>query len=129
MPSGSILTGKEGREATRHVNSLRAAVEKRAKEKGLTLFEALQEILSEGLFSASNRDRDARILNLLREKNGSKGWARGCLARLVADKSTELLSRDSGLSGALTFKKATEIVLKENPHLLMDYRRDVEVLK
>jgi hypothetical protein len=128
MPSGTIAVSQDGLEAMRHSKKLRDAVEKRAKEKGISLAEALREIQSEGTFSASNADRDRRIETLRAESNAGKGWARGHLARLVEDKKKELMGRDRDLSELAAFHKATEMVLREERHLLSNYRRDVETL-
>jgi hypothetical protein len=123
-----MLIGAEGRKAQRYTRDLRAEVEKRMREKGITLQEALEEIQAEGKFSAENADRDRCLAALQRDKTSSKGWGRDCLARRVAEKQQELEMRDCTLSGVDAFKQATEFVLKQNRHLLADYRRDVEAI-
>lgn len=127
MPSGSILT-KGDEEARQQADKLRATVEARAKEKGISLAKALLEIQSEGHFSAMNADRDRRLLNIQTQATGSKGWGRDRLARLVGEKQRELLSRDRELTELAAFRKATDLVLREDPALLSDYRRDVETI-
>ncbi len=94
-----------------------------------TLAEALLEIQAEGQFSAANRQRGAAILRLQQEARTSKGMARASLARFVEAKKRKLRSRNPDLTELAAFNPATDIVLKEHPGLLSDYRKDAEVLK
>jgi uncharacterized protein with von Willebrand factor type A (vWA) domain len=123
-----VITRKGDAEAMRHSKKLRDVVKKRAEEKDISLEEALLEIQSEGQFSASDADRGARLADLQRESNSGKGWARDALARRVNEKKRELMSRNRELTELAAFRKATEIVLREDRHLLSDYRNDVEKL-
>jgi hypothetical protein len=125
MSNGYVLPREEAAAAKYHSDRLRAAVEQRSKEKGISLAQALLEIGSQGKFSAENRARDTAIAKQRREADGCRGWARGKLARAVEDKKRELLGRDSGLSELAAFRKAIEIVLRNDPILLFDYRNDV----
>ena len=54
------------------------------------------------------------------------GISRQKLARLVEEKSQQLMRQDGTLSAKDAFLKATDLVLRDNPTLLSAYRADVE---
>jgi hypothetical protein len=129
MAGRSIGSRSEGAEARKYIRALRTAAEERAKERGISLVQALRQLGSEGMFSASSAARDRTVANLQAERNGCKGWARSRLARLVEEKRKELMTRNPDLSEVEAFRRATDLALREDSHLLSDYRKDVEVLR
>ena len=97
------------------------------KEKQIPLGEALEEVLKESQFMGFSAEQKAAIENLQREEAGVKG-CRDIFARKVAAKA-ELLSRqEPDLSPIAAFNKATALVIREDPNVLLDYRADSETI-
>lgn len=115
--------------ARRHAADFRAAVEKRAKEKDITLADALREIQAEGQFSAADRERNLTLSRTRSARDVAKGWGRDAFSRAVDAKKQELLSRNPDLSELAAFRQAAEVVARKDSEMLLNYRLDVEILR
>jgi hypothetical protein len=128
MASGQIMPRGDDAKKVRRAKQLREAVNLRAKEKGIPLAEALDEILKEGNFVGFSAEQSRAIQTLESDRTAGKGWGRDAFARKVNERKQQLMRLHPELSPRDAFLRAADLMARADRHALSDYRSDVETV-